>query len=110
MSAGVTFVNWVFTFNSKGLGVQLEFVSPDPAVNAARFEALLARRAEMEAEFGAPLTWEPMDGYKGTRVSTYDEVADVAQVDRWDEWIDWLIATCEQMRAALDAAGGVPLP
>lgn len=109
MSAGTANVNWIFTFNSKGLGVQLEFVNPDPAVNTARFEALHSRRQEMEVAFGAPLTWEPMEGYKATRVSTYADVADVAQVERWDQWIDWFVATGERMRAALAAAGGVPL-
>jgi hypothetical protein len=110
MSAGVGNVNWVLTFNSKGLGVQLEFVSPDPAINTARLEALALRREEMESAFGAPLTWEPMEEYKSARVSTYGAIADVAQVDLWDERIDWFIATAERMRAALAAAGGVPLP
>lgn len=109
MSAGTANVNWIFAFTSKGLGVQLEFVNPDPAVNTARFEALHARRQEMEGAFGAPLTWEPMEGYKATKVSTYDDVADVAQVNRWDEWIDWFVVTGERMRGALAAAGGVPL-
>jgi hypothetical protein len=110
MSAGVSNVNWVFTFNTKGLGVQLEFASPDPAINTARLEALLTRRAAMESAFGEALTWEPMEARKASRVSTYGDLADVAEVDHWDAWIGWLISTGERMRDALEACGGVPLP
>jgi hypothetical protein len=109
MSAGVSNVNWIFTFNSKGLGVQLEFVASDPELNMARFRAVEEHRAEVEAAFGAPLSWEPMEGYKATRVATYGELAEVTQTERWGEWIDWLIGTGERFRAALQAVGGIPL-
>lgn len=109
MSAGVSGVNWISTFNSKGLGVQLEFVASDRELNVARFRAIHEHRAEMEAAFGASLSWEPMDGYKATRVAAYGELVDVSQVERWEAWIDWLIVTGERLRAALQAVGGVPL-
>lgn len=108
MSAGVAGVNWSFTFSVEGLAVQLIFEDADRDLNTARFEQLLARRAAMEAAFGAPLVWEPREGLKSTRVSAYSDPADVAQVEHWDRWIDWLVATGARMRAALNAAGGVP--
>ena len=110
MSAGVSGVNWIFTFNSKGLGVQLEFVASDPELNLARYRALEEQRLDIETVFGGPLSWEPMEGYKATRVATYGEQADVAETENWDEWIAWLIGTGELFRAALQHAGGVPLP
>jgi len=109
MSAGVSNVNWVFTFNTKGLGVQLEFVDSDRDLNILRLQALEARRAEMESVFGATLFWDPMDGYKATRVAIYTDIADVTEVEKWDAWIGWFIETGEKFRAALEAVGGVPL-
>lgn len=109
MSAGVPNVNWSFTFNSKGLGVQLDFVASDPELNMARFRAVEEHRAEMEAVFGAPLTWEPMEGYKATRVAAYGEMADVTQTERWGEYTDWLVGTGERFRSALQAVGGISL-
>lgn len=108
MSAGLPSVNWVYTFNSKGLGVQLEFVATDAELNDARFRALERRRLEMEAAFGEPLSWEPMAGYKATRVATYGELAEVTDSERWDEWVDWLISTGARFRSALQTVGGVP--
>lgn len=110
MSAGIAGVNWISTFSQAGLGVQLVFESQDRDLNVARFEALLARKESIEADYGDELAWETRDGLKSTRVAAYSEVADVARVEQWDTWIDWLIGTADRMRAALTAAGGVPLP
>lgn len=63
----------------------------------------------METAFGGPLTWEPKEGMKATKISSYTEVADVAQQEHWDAWIDWMISTSVKMRAAVDAVGGIPL-
>ena len=108
MSTGVPSANWVFAFTTDGLGVHLEFVNSDPEVNALRFETLLARREEMENSYGEPLRWDPMEGYKGTKIAARCDVADVADRARWDEWIEWLIQTGERLRGALDSVGGVP--
>lgn len=50
-----------------------------------------------------------MEGYKGTRMSVYCELADITIVAQWDGWIDWLIDSEERLRAALEAAGGLGL-
>ncbi|MFC4245352.1 DUF4268 domain-containing protein [Gryllotalpicola reticulitermitis] len=107
MSAGIPNVNWISTFTQKSLGLQLEFVSSDQDLNLTRFYALEAHRTELEAAFGEPLTWEPREGYKGTRVAFYGEPADVQNVEEWDSCIDWLINTGERLRAAIDSIGGV---
>lgn len=108
MSAGVSSANWVFTFGTDGLGVQLEFNNSDPDVNTGRFEALQTRREEMEASFGSTLRWEPMIGKKSTKIVVRTDLADVADSAQWDEWIDWFIATAERFRKALQDVGGVP--
>jgi hypothetical protein len=108
MSAGVAYVNWVFSFAEDGLGVQLEFVNQDPIVNLARFDALQSRGAELETAFGAQLRWDRMEGLKATKVAVRGEIANVADEPRWDEWIEWLIDVGERFRTALGSVGGVP--
>jgi hypothetical protein len=108
MSTGVSSANWVFTFSSDGLGVQLEFVNSDPEINSSRFKALRSRGEEMEASFGSSLRWEPMVGLKATKIAARSDLADVADRAHWDEWIDWLIDAGERFRGALESVGGVP--
>ncbi|MDF1705973.1 MAG: DUF4268 domain-containing protein [Aeromicrobium sp.] len=110
MSAGVSGVNWISTFSQSGLGLQLVFEHADRDLNVARFDALAAQHTTVEAAFGGPLSWEPREGLKSSRIATYTDVADVALVDQWDSWVDWLIEAGVAMRHALTAAGGVPLP
>jgi hypothetical protein len=108
MSTGTPGANWIFTFATEGIGVLIEFVNRDPEVNTLRLEALLARRSEMEAAFGGPISYEPKEGYKVTKVAAYGDRMDVADRDRWNEALEWFIGTGERMRTALDAVGGVP--
>lgn len=110
MSAGTTFVNWVSAFRNDGLAVQLEFIHPDPEMNAARLDALFMQKDTIETAFGGPLQWEHMEGLKATHLRIRTDVADVADQERWDEWITWLISAGQRLRSAVDAAGGVVLP
>lgn len=108
MSTGVPTANWVFTFSTDGLGVKLEFVYLNPEVNIARFETLLSRREGIETLFGAALRWDPMVGFKATKIAARTVVADVADRAQWDQWIDWLIDAGKRLREALQSVGGVP--
>jgi hypothetical protein len=110
MSAGISGANWIFTFSTLGLGVGLTFEDRDPILNQARFDALAQKKDPIEQTYGCPLTWEPREGLKSTRLAAYTDVADVADQSSWDAWLDWLISTSVKMRTALQVAGGVPLP
>ncbi|WP_310962433.1 DUF4268 domain-containing protein [Nocardioides terrisoli] len=108
-SARVRGATYCSAFTERGLAVQLVFDSPDAGLNVARFQALHARRAELEAAFGAPLRWDLVDGRKSTRVEVVrDGYCDVRDESQWDAWLDWLIETEGRLRAALSAVGGVP--
>jgi hypothetical protein len=108
MSAGIPGATWTLAFNSRCIAVILEFLDPDPDINAARFEALYARKTEFESAFGRPVTWEAKESVKSTRLVALGEKADVSDREAWDAWAGWLLATSEEMRAALTAVGGVP--
>lgn len=108
MTAGVANANWIFTFQGGRIGVQLEFVHPDPEVNLLRFRELAERREAIEATYGGAIEWEPCEGRKLTRIGVYGEPADISDEEQWDAWIEWLIATGLSLRTAVAATGGVP--
>lgn len=101
--------NYTSSFGGAGLGLVLEFIDSDADVNTNRYDALIANKAEMEAAFGGPLAWEELDGRKSARVGVYSAGANIAETDRWNEYIEWLIDAGERLRAAVNAAGGVPV-
>lgn len=67
-----------------------------------RFTDLYDHRAEIEARFGAELSWEPLDDRRASRVATYTP-GDVTQADRHDQYIEWFITSLERLHAALDS-------
>jgi hypothetical protein len=45
----------------------------DGSKNAAAFEALKADRSAIEAAFGEPLEWEPLESKRACRIAVYRE-------------------------------------
>lgn len=43
-------------------------IAGSPEKNTAAFEGLLARKKEIEAKFGGPLEWHPLEGYLGSLI------------------------------------------
>jgi hypothetical protein len=107
MSTGTSGALVSMSFTRAGLSVQLYF-DADPAVNTARYEALLAQKEQFEAELGASAVWDPMPGRKAARIAVYSEFSDVAEIDSWPAMTDWLIDRQIRLRAAIDAVGGIP--
>jgi len=83
------------------LRCELYIDAQDRAEVAARFDQLHERRAEIEAQFGAGLTWEPPDGRRTSRIAAYG-AGDIMQVDNHEEYIGWFLTSLERPRAALD--------
>ena len=82
----------------------------DADTNLAVLSALQREQAAIEAAFGGPLSWEPLEGRRGCRVAAYG-TGDVADVEAHDAYIDWFIDTGTRMRAALEPyAGALSLP
>jgi len=57
---------------------------------SAAFDALLAQRAEIEAEFGAPMDWQPLEGKKSARV-LFEERIDARDESNRDRVIQWFV-------------------
>jgi len=96
-------------FDRRGLSAWIYFGSPDPALNAMRFQALQQVQDRFEAALGGSAVWDPMDGRKATRIGVESAFPTVTDVDRWPAMSDWLVDANIRLRAALAAAGGVPV-
>lgn len=105
--SGVTGAGFVASFSRDGLLSELYFGDPDPAVNDFRFERLQQSRKLLESEYDGPLAFEPLDKRKGCRIGDRSPGA-ITEKDRWPEFINWFIDSQRHLRAAVDAAGGIP--
>lgn len=68
--------------------------------NKASFDTLAERREEIEATFGAQLSWERLDSKRASRIAAY-RTGDVDNTDRHEEYIDWFVNASQQLRQAL---------
>lgn len=105
LPTGIGTVMYGVNFGRRGLSSELYF-DAGADLNMARFTALQAHRAELEATYGAALTWESLPGRKATRIADYTP-GTVEQVDAWPEYINWFIDTQARLRAALNNRGGL---
>jgi hypothetical protein len=88
--------------NGQQLRCELYIDSPDPITVDDRFNDLYEHREEIETAFGAPLTWEPLESRRASRIAAYG-AGDIMEADKHDEYIDWFILNLERLRGALDS-------
>lgn len=105
-SSGIPNARYVVSFTKRGLLSEIYFRHPDPAINTTRFEQLLAVRPELEAAYGGPLLFEPLDDRKGCRIGEILP-GSILDQDEWPTHLDWFVDTQRRLRAAITAVGGV---
>jgi hypothetical protein len=88
-----------FTQNEK-IRTELYIDSGDGEDNARIFEELQKHKDEIELQFGAPMSWEPMPNRRACRIAVYDS-GDVTQSDSYKDYIEWFIEVGTRFRAAL---------
>ena len=81
-----------------GMNVQLERIYVDiwfhahAATNTERIEHLEKHRELVESAFGAPLSWEALEGSRWARIGFYGEGA-LLDEENWPTYQDWLAET-----------------
>ena len=83
------------------LRCELYIDSADPSEVERHFGELYEHREAIEETFGGPLSWEPLEGRRASRIACYGS-GDVTEVDKHDQYIDWFLTTFERLRGALD--------
>ena len=71
----------------------------DSERNKRIFDALHAQRAQIEADFGEPLTWERLDGKQSSRVALYTDGSIDMDSKRLESCQDWIIQRLLRFKA-----------
>ncbi|MCU1372355.1 MAG: hypothetical protein JWO77_3549 [Ilumatobacteraceae bacterium] len=69
--------------------------------NLALFEFLRDRRETIDAAYGQPLEFDPIEGRRACRIATYLDEGTIDDEDRWTTFLDWFLDAGERMRRAL---------
>lgn len=105
LPSGMSGVAFKCSFGRPGLCSEVYFQDPDARVNDARFSAAEANRANIEATYGAPLSFEPLAGKRGCRIVEYHP-GKIGQTEQWSDYIEWFIAAQKRLRTAMSAVVG----
>ena len=89
--SGVGNIVFNMVATSKASRVEL-YINRERRENEQIFDALLARRAELEQAMGAQINWFRNDEGKGCRIDVTTD-GNVYDRDRWPEMADYLIST-----------------
>ena len=88
---GVSGIGYSASFASGGrLRVELYIDVGDADTNAAILAALEASKAEAEAHFDVPLSWEPLEGRRACRVALYRDNSSITEADQ-QELLAWTV-------------------
>lgn len=88
-------------FRSGGrIGHDLYIDTGDPAGSRELFDQLDALRSPIEAAYGGPLEWLPIEGKRACRIAD-NSSGSIDQLERHDEFIDWFIDRGVRLRQAL---------
>lgn len=108
MPSGVGGVTWVVSYSMFGCRSELYFGHADPATNLARWQVLHAHRHEIAAHFGDELFFDDLPENKACRIEARLKGPKITERAKWSSVHRWMEDTQVRLRAAIDAAGGVP--
>ncbi len=98
--SGISSMPLSLIFGKSEVRVEFHMGRPDAEVNRFVFDRLEAQKAQIEADFGAPLAWLPLPGRKSCRIY-YAKPVDGYDKANWPGMIQWLIKHMAQLEKAL---------
>ena len=99
--SGVSGIHYSMIFNRDEVRVYFAFGTRSKEANKALFDHLFARRQQLGAEFGAPLSWRRMDDKK-VSIIEYAAPFDGHNRENWPSMIDWLVDHVKKMERVFD--------
>lgn len=75
----------------------------DADLNFQLFDALADQQAELDEQYGRPLTFERLEGRRACRIADYG-VGSIADRESWNRFIDWFFDSGVRFRRALASA------
>lgn len=88
--SGVSGCPYELIFGKNEARVTLNLARSDKAENKRLFDALYARREEIDKDFGHQLTWKRLDVKKSSRIE-YAKAFDGFNREQWPQIIAWMI-------------------
>lgn len=98
-SSGVGRIVYSAAFSKKGLRTEVYIDTGAKEENKRIFDSLLASRDEIEASFGAPLSWERLDNRRASRVAANLGTAIEASEPDLAEARGWTVSSLLKMKA-----------
>jgi hypothetical protein len=106
--AGKSGLSFVYTITQHGSTVELYIDTGDADENTRLFDGFVKNKHEVEASYGSPLSWEPLETKRGCRIADRmssggwrdDEDMDWPRIQ--DEMVDSMIRLEQALRPYLD--------
>lgn len=95
---------WTLCATEKVARVELFFCAPSAEVNQRRYDALLARRDEIEKGFGESLLWDFKEGRKQQYIRSRCPIGGLEQEEEWESIQEDLIERLVKMEGTFRAA------
>jgi hypothetical protein len=99
--SGMSGVHFAYTIRERDASVQVLIEGADADANLRIFDELAAHSADIEADFGGPLTWERMEGRKKCAIGVTLDGGGRRDEDRWAEIQDAMIETMLRLEHAV---------
>lgn len=109
LPAGVAGVTWGVSFSMFGARSELNFGSPEAAINLHRLQELRSRRDALWVAFGSDdVIFDDLPDKVACRLDVQLQGPKVTDESCWASTLAWMIDTQERLRAAVKAVGGIP--
>jgi len=99
--AGKAGLSYNYLITMKWGGVELYIDKGKEEINKRIFDAIYAKKEEIEADFGEQLEWERLEGRRACRIRARFEEAGLQDREKWDELQDKMIDAMIRLEAAL---------
>ncbi|HCZ01218.1 MAG: hypothetical protein A3D16_21920 [Rhodobacterales bacterium RIFCSPHIGHO2_02_FULL_62_130] len=96
--SGVRSCPYQMIFSRDEARVELNFGRSEASENKWLFDQLYAQKDQLEARFGAPMTWRRMDENKQSLI-VYSEPFDGYNRDAWPQIIEWLSTHIQKLES-----------
>lgn len=93
---GLVYTIWM----TEDAGVEVYIDTADQAENKRIFDVLQAKKAEIEAAFGAALSWDRLDAKRASRVRYIVKLGGLVDDEKWPQIQDAMITAMDKMAKA----------
>ncbi|MEU0314608.1 DUF4268 domain-containing protein [Nocardioides sp. NPDC006273] len=105
MPYGSSIAWYSFVFTRTGPRVELYFGSSDAEESRLAFERVAANREQIDADFGAPVSYDPLPTKKACRLYVdRPDGGDVTEEATHEALMDWFLSTMDRFRMATQRA------